>query len=300
MQKVTSLLRRIYKARLAYLFLLPQIILLAVYSYYPAFSGLYHSFFEWDSTGREIFIGLDNFKELFQDKIFLNSFSVLLELMIPRLIISVIVPLFVAELIFGVRSSRLKYLYRVLILLPMVAPGVVGTLIWKNIYDPNNGLMVTVCRLLGIVGQGQAVDWLGDPNLIIFSIIFMGFPWVGGTSVLVYMSGLSSISSEVIESSVLDGCGRIRRFFSIDLPAVMGQIKYFLVFGIIGEIQNYSTQIILTNGGPGFRTMVPGYYMFTQAFKADRMGYASAMGTVLFFLIFIITLLTMKFVKTSE
>ena len=300
MQKVTSLLRRIYKARLAYLFLLPQIILLAVYSYYPAFSGLYHSFFEWDSTGREIFIGLDNFKELFQDKIFLNSFSVLLELMIPRLIISVIVPLFVAELIFGVRSSRLKYLYRVLILLPMVAPGVVGTLIWKNIYDPNNGLMVTVCRLLGIVGQGQAVDWLGDPNLIIFSIIFMGFPWVGGTSVLVYMSGLSSISSEVIESSVLDGCGRIRRFFSIDLPAVMGQIKYFLVFGIIGEIQNYSTQTILTNGGPGFRTMVPGYYMFTQAFKADRMGYASAMGTVLFFLIFIITLLTMKFVKTSE
>ena len=300
MQKVTSLLHRIYKARLAYLFLLPQIILLAVYSYYPAFSGLYHSFFEWDSTGREIFIGLDNFKELFQDKIFLNSFSVLLELMIPRLIISVIVPLFVAELIFGVRSSRLKYLYRVLILLPMVAPGVVGTLIWKNIYDPNNGLMVTVCRLLGIVGQGQAVDWHGDPNLIIFSIIFMGFPWVGGTSVLVYMSGLSSISSEVIESSVLDGCGRIRRFFSIDLPAVMGQIKYFLVFGIIGEIQNYSTQIILTNGGPGFRTMVPGYYMFTQAFKADRMGYASAMGTVLFFLIFIITLLTMKFVKTSE
>ena len=300
MQKIFSLLRRIYKARLAYLFLLPQIILIAVYSYYPAFSGLYHSFFQWDSTGNKLFIGLDNFKELFQDKIFLNSFSVLLEIMIPRLIISVVVPLIVAELIFGVRSSRLKYLYRVLILLPMVAPGVVGTLIWKNIYDPNNGLMVAVCRLLGIVGQGQAVDWLGDPNLIIFSIIFQGFPWVGGTSVLVYMSGLSGISSEVIESSVLDGAGRIRRFFSIDLPAVMGQIKYFLVFGIIGGIQDYSTQIILTNGGPGFRTMVPGYYMFTQAFKADRMGYASAMGTVLFFLILIITILTMKFVKSSD
>ena len=300
MQKLTSLLRRMYKARLAYLFLLPQIILLAAYSYYPAFSGLYHSFFEWDSTGRELFIGLDNFKELFQDKIFLNSFGVLLEIMIPRLIISVIVPLIVAELIFGVRSSRMKYFYRVMILLPMVAPGVVGTLIWKNIYDPNNGLMVSLCRLLGFVGPEQAIDWLGNPNLIIFSIIFMGFPWVGGTSVLVYMSGLTGISTEVIESSVLDGAGRIRRFFSIDLPSVMGQIKYFLVFGIIGGIQDYSTQIILTNGGPGFRTMVPGYYMFTQAFKADRMGYASAMGTVLFFLILIITIMTMKFVKSSE
>ena len=194
----------------------------------------------------------------------------------------------------------MKYFYRVMILLPMVAPGVVGTLIWKNIYDPNNGLMVAICRFLGFVGQEQAIDWLGDPSLIIFSIIFMGFPWVGGTSVLVYMSGLSGISTEVIESSVLDGAGRLRRFFSIDLPSVMGQIKYFLVFGIIGGIQDYSTQIILTNGGPGFRTMVPGYYMFTQAFKADRMGYASAMGTVLFFLILIITILTMKFVKSSE
>ena len=300
MQKNTSLIRRIYKARLAYLFLLPQIILLAVYSYYPAFSGLFHSFFRWDSTGREIFIGLDNFKELLQDKIFLNSFSVLLEIMIPRLIISVIVPLIVAEIIFGVRSSRLKYFYRVMILLPMVAPGVVGTLIWKNIYDPNNGLMVSLCRVLGFVGSEQAIDWLGNPNLIIFSIIFMGFPWVGGTTVLVYMSGLSGISTEVLESSVLDGAGRIRRFFSIDLPSVMGQIKYYLVFGLIGGIQDYSTQIILTNGGPGFRTMVPGYYMFTQAFKADRLGYASAMGTVLFFLILFITIITMKFVKSSE
>lgn len=300
MQKKGALLRRMYKGRLAYLFLLPQLILLAVYSYYPAFSGLFHSFFEWDSVGREIFIGLDNFRELFSDRIFLNSFGTLLEIMIPRLVISVVVPLLVAELIFGVRSTRLKYFYRVMILLPMVAPGVVGTLIWKNIYDPGNGLMVSVCRLLGLVGPTQAVDWLGDPNLIIFSIIFMGFPWVGGTSVLVYMSGLTGISTEVIESSVLDGAGCLRRFFSIDLPSVMGQIKYFLVFGLIGGIQDYSTQIILTNGGPGFRTMVPGYYMFTQAFKADRLGYASAMGTVLFLLILVITLLTMKFVRSSE
>ena len=300
LEKKEPLLRRLRKGRTAYLFILPMFLLLFTFSYYPAFSGLYHSFFDWDAVGTAKFIGLDNFKEAFSDEVFLDSFGTMLKLLIPRLIITVIVPLIVAELIYGLKSSRAKYFYRVAFLLPMVAPGVVGALIWKNIYDPNNGLLVELCRLLGIVGKDAAIDWLGNPNLVIFSVIFQGFPWVGGASVLIYLAGLSSISTEMIESAVLDGAGRWTRFWNLDLPMLMGQVRYFLIFGLIAGLQDYSIQILLTDGGPGFSTMVPGYYMFTQAFKAGRMGYASAIGMILFIIIMVVTLLLNRYARVKD
>lgn len=300
LDKKDSLLRRIYRSKTAYMFIFPLFALLITFSYYPAFSGLYHAFFDWDAVGNAKFIGLQNFKEAFSDEVFLTSFGTLLKLLIPRLIITVVVPLIVAELIYGIKSTKLKYFYRVAFLLPMVAPGVVGALIWKNIYDPNNGLLVSVCRLLGIVDKTAAIDWLGNPNLVIFAVIFQGFPWVGGASVLIYLAGLSSISTEMIESSMLDGAGRWRRFWHLDLPMVMGQVRYFLIFGLIAGLQDYSIQILMTDGGPGFSTMVPGYYMFTKAFKAGRMGYASAIGMILFIIIMTLTLLLNRFTKNRD
>lgn len=299
MKKKESLLGRIYKARSAYLFLAPLFTVLLIFSYYPAFSGLYHSFFNWDSIGKATFIGFRNFKELLSDSVFFNSITVMLKLLLPRLAIGVIVPFIVAELIFGLKSQKMKYFYRVLILFPMVVPGVVNTLIWKSIYDPNNGLMTAVCRMLGLIGKSSVIDWLGDPGVVIFSIIFMGFPWIGGTSVLIYTSGLMNISTEVIESSLLDGAGIVRRIFAIDIPMLMGQIRFFLITGLIGGLQDYSVQVVLTKGGPGYSTMVPGYYMYVQAFNNGRMGYASAMGTFIFCFILLLTLLSYKYVKND-
>lgn len=296
----TSLLRQIYKSKNAYLFILPMFLLLFTFSYFPAFSGLYHSFFDWDAVGTAKFIGFDNFKEAFADEVFLDSFGTMFKLLIPRLLITVVVPLIVAELIYGIKSQKAKYFYRVAFLLPMVAPGVVGAMIWKNIYDPNNGLLIQVCRLLGIVEKTAVIDWLGNPDFVIFAVIFQGFPWVGGASVLIYLAGLNSISTEIIESAVLDGANRWTRFWHLDMPLLLGQVRYFLIFGLIAGLQDYSTQMLLTDGGPGFSTMVPGYYMFTQAFKSGRMGYASAIGMILFVIIMLVTLVLNKYAKVKE
>ena len=293
-------MQRIYRGRMGYLFIAPLMIGLLMFSYYPAFSGLYHSVFDWDNVGTATFIGRDNFKELFSDQVFLASIGTMVKIQLPCLIIGVAAPLIMAELIFNVTSTRMQYWYRILVLLPMVAPGVVGTLIWRFIYDPNNGLMTALMQTLGILKDGQVIDWLGDPNYVIFSIIFMGFPWIGGTSVLIYMSGLMNIPSSLIESSVLDGAGTFTRIFKIDLPMIVGQIRYFVIMGIIGALQSYSTQIILTEGGPGYTTMVPGYYMYTQAFYAGRMGYACAIGTVMFVAIFIFTAFTYKYTQNKD
>ena len=105
-------MQRIYRGRMGYLFIAPLMIGLLMFSYYPAFSGLYHSFFDWDNVGTATFIGLDNFKELFSDQVFLASIGTMVKIQLPCLIIGVAVPLIMAELIFNVTSTRMQYWYR--------------------------------------------------------------------------------------------------------------------------------------------------------------------------------------------
>jgi ABC-type sugar transport system permease subunit len=296
---LNDLLIRIYRKRHAYLFLAPLFAGLAVFCYFPPINGLYRSLTNWDATSNSVFIGLDNFRELFRDPYFLGSIPVLLKIMIPKLIISIVIPLIVAEMVFCVKSAVARYSYRVLILLPIVAPGVVFLLVWKYMYDPQNGPITILARLAHIIGENEVVAWLNDPSTVIPAIIFLGFPWVSGTNVLIYMSGLMNISTEIFESSRLDGANIIKRILKIDIPMLKGQIKFFLVFGIIGGLQDYGVQIILTHGGPGYSTYVPGYYMYMQAFNNGRMGYASAIGTVVFLVILALTIINYRFFRTD-
>lgn len=291
--------QKLWAMRAGYLMVAPLMIGILIFCYYPPVAGILLSFTNKTSTTPMTFIGIRNFRELFADEVFLHSIPTMLEIMLPRLVIGIVMPLVAAELVFAVRSARMQTVYRVLLLLPIVAPGVVNLLIWRNIYDANSGLMTELVRLFGLAGEA-GIDWLGDPRYVIFSIIFMGFPWVGGTSVLIYMSGLVNMSTEVIEASRLDGASTFRRILRIDLPLLVGQIRYFLIFGLIGGFQDYGTQIILTQGGPGYSTYVPGYYMFELMYTHDNMGKAAAVGTLLFVVIMIFTVIAFRFGKSED
>ncbi len=295
-----TLYAEIWKSRKAYLFLSPLFVGLLVFCYFPPLSGIDHSFFDWDSVGKAEFIGWDNYRELFRDQVFLNSIPTAFLILIPRLLIGIVVPLIMAEMIFSVTKKKMQSIYRILILLPIVAPGVVSLLIWKFIYDPTSGLAIGLMKAFGLAEPDAVIHWLGDPGLVILSIVFMGFPWIGGTSVLIYMAGLMNISTEVIESAQLDGASVWRRIWSIDIPHVMGQIRFFLIFGIISGLQDFGIQIVLTSGGPGYSTYVPGYYMYIEAFTAGRMGYASTIGTVMFAAIFLLSLLAFRMMKSDS
>lgn len=300
LNKKKSFFKTLWGMRAGYLFCLPLFALMVVFCYYPPISGLRLSFFEQTSTSEAVFVGFKNFADLFSDKVFTDSIGTMFILMVPKLIIGIVMPFIAAELIFAVKSDKLQNAYRVLMLLPIVAPGVVSLMIWKNIYDPEGGILIAILRAFRIVGENTTIDWLNDPDWVIFSIIFMGFPWVGGTSVLIYMSGLMNISSEVIEASRLDGASTFRRIWSIDIPNLVGQIRYFLIFGIIGGFQDYGTQVVLTHGGPGYSTYVPGYYMWELAYTFDNIGKASAVGTLLFLIIIVFTVIANFTVKQRE
>lgn len=285
---------RIWRSRKAYLFILPLMIGAVGFCYYPAISGLVTSFFQWDGTGEKIWLGFGNYVELFRDSIFLNSITTMIILLVPRLLIGIFMPLLFAELIFNTRNRRVQSFYRVAILLPMVAPGVVGMLIWENIFEPTSGLFAQLMHFLGLVPEGQVVDFLNDSNWVIPCIIILGFPWVNGTNILIYLSGLTAVSGEVLEASQLDGCGTFRRIFRIDFPLILGQVRYFFIFGLIGLLQDYGIQVVLTNGGPGYDTYVPGWYMYRLAFSSGRYGYACSIGMVLFVTILAISLVAFR------
>lgn len=271
---------------------------LLIFSFYPFVYGIALSGFE-KTDKSSVFVGLRNFKELFSDKLFRQSMITMGKIFFFKILIGVSMPLIMAELIFAVKSDRMQNAYRVLVLLPMVAPGVVGMLIWKQIYAVNGGVLNELLKALHIIGED--INWLGDSRYVLFAIVFLGFPWVGGTNVLIYMSGLMNISTEVIEASRLDGCSSFRRVFAIDLPLLLGQIRYFLVFGIIGALQDYSVQVVLTKGGPNtFDTYVPGYYMYKSAFTDNNFGYAAAIGTVLFVLVGLLTILSYRLTNSRE
>lgn len=270
---------------------------LAIFSIFPFVYGIGMSFFDI-STSNPVwnFVGFGNYKELFNDPIFWQSFRTMFILLIPKLIINVFVPFIFAEIIFNLRNQKAAKIYRVLMLLPVVAPGVVGMLIWKSLYA-TDGLFNLLFSAFS--GNSVTIDWLSSdskPFLTYLALIFLGFPWVGGTNVLIYLSGLMNINAEIKESSILDGCGTWRRLFAIDMPLTLGQFRYFLTFGIIGGLQDYGIQMILYKDAPDY-VYVPGYYLYRMAYTNDRSGYASTIGVVLFVLILILTLLGNKLLK---
>ncbi|MDI7246479.1 MAG: sugar ABC transporter permease [Bacillota bacterium] len=290
--------REIERKKFVYLFLAPTFVLLLLFEYYPAVSAVYHSFFDWDGFYVNRFIGLANYREiLFDDWVLRTSVANMLKLMAFGLGVGLVMPIFVAEVLFSLRSIRWKYIYRVLLVLPALIPGIVGMLLWGYIYEPTYGL---ANQLLRAVGLGSlAREWLGDPKVALYALMFMGFPWVGGIGVLIYLAGLQNIPQEVLDCCKLDGAHGIIRFFKVDLPLIMGQVKLNVIMGFIGGIQGFGVQLILTKGGPGFATMVPGLVLYDNAFKYGRMGYASAIGVCMFVTIMGLTYANMKYLKSG-
>ena len=243
------------------------------------------------------FIGLQNYIALFTNPIFQASLGNMVILAVAAIAIGTIVPLVVAEMIFHLNNQRWRYAYRILFLLKMLIPGMVIAEVWGYILGAN-GLLDKILSWFGLHVQGTA--WLVDQHTALVAIIFIGFPWVAGVGILIYYAGLTAINPEVFDAAAIDGSVGLNRILHIDVPLIIGQVKLSLILSAIGGLQGYFVQFLLTQGGPGWSTMVPGYYMYQSAFVNGNMGLGSAVGVFLFVLIFAITVINMKFIRSSQ
>ncbi len=277
---------------LLYVVLLPVFGLLALTNYYPAFSGIYHSFFHWQPGYSSPFAGLSHLKDMLADSLWWQSFVHIGEIFVWGVTLGWIFPLLAAELIITLTSRRLQFIFRTLLIIPFAFPLVVRLLIWDFLYDPNNGL---INKVLHDVGLGfLAQNWLGNPHTALLSLLFINFPWIASLPFLIFLAGLQNIPAAIFEAAALDGAGRIRRFWSIDLPILGRQFKLLFVLAIIEVLQYGVASQILTGGGPNYATNVPVLEAINAAFNEDRWGYGATLGSVLFLLILLLSAITLS------
>lgn len=265
----------------AYALLAPILGLLLIFNYYPPLLGLVRAFYEWMPTRDAVFVGWANFRDyLLVYPEAGREFANVARFLVYAMFAHVGMPFLMAEFIFAVRSVNTKEFYRFLVVLPMLVPQIVAILLWSHIYDPGLGPLNAFLRAIGL--DVLALDWLGDPDTALYAIMAVNFPWVASIGTLIFLGGLSQISSSVIDSSLLDGCTRWRRIVQIDLPLVSGQVRLLVILAMLGATQSFQNILVLTRGGPGYATSVPGMTMYWRAFNTLQFGYASAIGLLLF------------------
>lgn len=278
---------------LPYLFIAPALLFAAVFLYYPSLSALYHSFFDWDGSASMSFVGLNNFTAMLNDPVMSLSFQNVLKLTAFGMAVELIVPLSVARLIIALRRRRAQEYFRVLFVIPLVVPLVVFYLMWQFIYDPTSGLLNGTLSALHLPPQG----WFGDPRQALVALMFVGFPFVDGFGLLIYTAGLQAIPQEVLDAAQVDGAGPIARFVRVEVPLIKGQIRLLMVLTLIQGVQQITPVLILTGGGPANLTSVPGLAMYNDAFYNNQFGYACAIGSVMFLIIMVLSVLNLRFLR---
>src|SRR4051812_35899074 len=286
--------------RALYLLLLPTLILLGVFNLIPFVLAFATSLTRYEVGTAPEFVALQNYLDYFRDPTLLVSFRNMAFLTGFAVLVTIVVPLTVAKLIFTLSfsSPRASYFYRVLFLVPIVVPTVATQLIWGHLVLGDQGLVNETLRAIGLSGWTRG--WISDPRTVLWSLACIGFPFAGGINILVYYAGLCAIPESVHEAAVLDGATGVGKFLRIDVPLVLSQVKLLVILAIIHGVQGFESILILTRGGPGFRSMVPGLWMYFNAFSFQRMGYACAIGVVLFALILALTVLNLKYFRSAE
>lgn len=302
-----------------YFFIVPTLILIGLFQYYPASSGIFHSLFRWNGSDISEFVGFENYVDLLKNLEFWNSFKLAFILGFWN-VIKMIPALLVAVCIHRCTSEKMQFFYRTLFVVPMVIPGLITVLIWRSFFfeatagylnqfldwtglmallqhggtyvsaklaDPNLGGLAKAFLesfdWLTAFKAGTAPAWLGDPKIIIIACVVWGFPWVGSFAVLTHLAKLQNISKDVYEAADIDGATWWSRFTKIELPLLMGSIYLLLVFAIIDTIKDAGMILALAGiaGGPGGKATVPALFMLRKAFMDQQMGYACAVGIVL-------------------
>jgi ABC-type sugar transport system permease subunit len=273
----------------AYLFILPMIIGVAVFTVYPLASSLYHSFTSWSGVSAAKWTGLENFRYLLtQDPTFWGSLKVTAYYMVLSVPSSMVAGLALAVLLN--RAFTGVRLFRTIFYLPVVLPSIAVLTLWKYIYDPAYGLANEILKDLHL----PVSQWIASSRMALPSIVLVGLWGVGG-SMIIFLAALQNVPTELYEAARVDGATAPRLFWSITLPMMTPILLLQLVLGLSAAFQTFNQIQVLTKGGPGTSTNLYMYKIYNDAFgNYTQLGLASAEAWVLFIIILVITGITLR------
>ena len=276
-------------ARVGYLFLTPAILLLLVFRVVPAASAVWHSFTAWDGVSAPRWVGVANFAELLADSVFWTAVrnNLFVVLSVPLwILVSLVLALLIHQETCGWRFFRAAFF------LPSVlSPVIIGTLFTALL-----GYSGPLNRALKLVGlEGAALDWLGNPATALPTLILVILWGIFGHGVIVFLAGLAAVPDEIFEAARLDGATGWTFLWHIVVPSLRHVIEFWGVNLVVWSFTSlFAFVYVMTGGGPGYSTMLVEYRLYLQAFEANRMGYACALGTALFLMVFGLILLQIR------
>ncbi|HVU92446.1 MAG TPA: sugar ABC transporter permease [Jatrophihabitans sp.] len=270
----------------AWLLVAPALVPVLVLSVLPLLRGIYLGFTD-KRAGLGItthFTGLDNYKQLWHDHLFLESFRVGLVWAFSVTVCQFVLALGLALLLN--EELRLRWLARTLALVPWAMPPVIVAIMWRLLLSPTVGPVNQTLRSTHISDTG--INWLGDFNTALPAVIVVGI-WVGMPQTTVtLLAGLQNVPRELHEAAAVDGAGALRRFWSITLPQLRPVVLAITSLDFIWNFNSFGLVYVLTAGGPGGKTMLPMLFAYNEAFRYGQFGYASAMGNVMVVLILVL------------
>ena len=265
----------------AFIFCIPGLLILAIFVYFPLIENIIYSFqgFSLSSTSKE-FVGLDNYKELFSDPIIWQSIKNNVLYAVISIIFQVMFGLVIAAILEDKVFRKSERFFQTIFFIPTLLSLTVVCLLFEFIYNPQMGLLNSFFEAVGLDGLTRI--WLGTRDTAMFSIIAVSQWQSFGYITMLFIVAIQKIPSDRYEAAIVDGAGKIRRFFTITCPMVKQMFFVTMVLTVSGAFTVFNEPYILTGGGPGTATMVLSLHMYQTGFVKNRMGYASAIAMLIF------------------
>ena len=279
--------------RFIFICLAPAVILATIFIFIPTINVFRMSLYRMGGiTNRKEFIGLQNFKTLMEDKNFLEAMQNTILIIVMVMIFTIVFAILFAAILQRGKFKG-KNFFRVIFYIPNILSIVVIGGIFGAIYDPSNGLLNTFLEAVHL--DFLTHKWMGEPKIVIYSIIFALVWQAIGYYMVMYMSGMSAIPEDLYEAASLDGSSEINTFFTVTLPLIWTNIRTTLTFYIISTINlSFLFVQIMTDGGPNGKTEVFLNYMYKQAYGNGAYGYGMAIGVVVFIFSFVLAAIVNK------
>jgi raffinose/stachyose/melibiose transport system permease protein len=284
-----------------WLMMFPSLLMLVVVSIYPFIWVFKYVAYEYNGFVA-YYTGLDNFKRAFSDAQFWTSVIHTFEYAGLKLIFTIPLALVIAVLLS--QKFRGSALFRGIFFTPTVISAAVYSLIFYFIFASYNGVLNGMLKAIGLINA--PIDWLGSPKIAMLSVIIVAI-WGGyGNYMILFLSGLSSISEEIYESSKIDGANAIQTFFRITLPMLGPMLKVILMLAITTALKDYEAILVLTGGGPNNRTQVMFSYIYQLTFGSDsaattvQIGYSAVLSIIAAVIIGIVTVIYLSVSKKLD
>jgi raffinose/stachyose/melibiose transport system permease protein len=273
--------------RVAYLYLLPGLVIFGLFVLAPLLHSAWLSLFTWDGVTPGTWNGLGNYSAIVSDPKIRSAFLHALILVAFYAIGPIAIGLLLAAAMSRSRVRGLA-LFRTVLFLPQVIALVVVAVMWRMIYQPDGGLLNEGLRAIGLGGLTQ--DWLGSFSLALPSVGLIGTWVMYGLAMVLFTAGVQKIPQSLYDAARMDGAGPVREFFAVTLPGLRNEIAVALTLTTIQALRSFDLVYITTGGGPGDATTVPAFEVYNRAFKGGDVGTASAIGICIAAMIFVLTL----------